>query len=276
MTENKSEPYGSFFLCVGCKLNVIVIDFTMAKKVKKRKQGDNGVVIATVIVTLLFVVSAGYLIGDDNLVSGVFAKKTDEEVYYFLTTDTFEDVVLARQNADIIKGRGGAGYVDMRAGNRIILAVYPDEQSAKSVLEKLGDNSIVSSEIKLPKIKMNLKNNTLNDACEEGLKYFQIAFDGLYDLSNSLADNKVTLEDVKVQLSVLRSQIEDIKSAFYEKTKDVDHGEVTEIKVAIVTCLALVDGVEMGSLATTLSSLRRQTVQLVYCRQGLLNTLSVA
>ena len=61
---------------------------------------------------------------------------------------------------------------------------------------------------------------------------------------------------------------------FYEKTKNSSLDEITEIKLALVTALAIIDGVEIGNIAKTLSSLRRQTVQLVYCHQALALTLS--
>ncbi|MBO7151367.1 MAG: hypothetical protein J6V77_00875, partial [Clostridia bacterium] len=99
------------------------------------------------------------------------------------------------------------------------------------------------------------------------------AFDALYTMSNSLADGTMSIEDIKVQKSVLKSRIEEIKSAFYENTAGANDGKITEIKVAIVTCLALVDGVEIGGLASTLSSLRRQTIQLVYCHSALATAL---
>ena len=248
----------------------------MAKKWKKKRHGDNGIVIATAIITLLFVISAGYLLGGDNLVNTVFQKEeVKEKTFYFLTTDTFDDVTIARQNADLIRARGGAGYVDMREGNRIILAVYPDEQSAKSVREKLGDNSIIIVELPISKYTLDLKKKDLTEAGNDALKYFDIAFDGLYNLSNSLANNTITIEDVKVKINVLRTQIEDIKSTFYEKTKDANQDAITEIKVALVTCIAIIDAVEIGNYATTLSSLRRQGVQLVYCYQSLKTALFI-
>lgn len=267
----KSEPNGSFFYCASGKFYITVIDFIMRKK---RRNGDNDVVVATVIVALLFVVAVGYFVGGDNIVSNVFAKETKEaRAFYFLTTDTFDDIVIARQNADIIRNRGGAGYVDMSCGNRIILAVYPNEQSAKSVQQKMGDNSIVVSAIDISKIKIDMKKKDLNTASGDALEYFDIAFNELYNMSNSLADNKTTIEETKVKLRVLRTQIDDIKSVFYEKTKEADISTITEIKVALVTCLALIDGVEISDYAHTLSSLRRQTVQLVFCYSSLANTL---
>ena len=67
---------------------------------KKRKHGDNGVVVATAIITVLFVISAGYLIGGDNVVTTLLQKETEEKAFYFLSTNGFDDVTMARQNAE--------------------------------------------------------------------------------------------------------------------------------------------------------------------------------
>lgn len=241
---------------------------------KNRKQRDNGVVVATVIITVLFVISAGYLVGGDMTITTLFQSKTDTKTFYFLSTDGFDDVTIARQNADLIRNRGGAGYVDLQGNNRIILAVYPDEQSANTVRDKVGDNSLIVSSLKGETIDTKVAGNNLKDDVATALTYFDTAFDTLYNMSNALADDQISIDDVKTQTMVLRNQIEDIKSVFYEKTKDSSHASITEIKVAIVTCLALIDGIEIGDLAQTLSSLRRQTVQLVFCYQALSNTLS--
>ena len=241
---------------------------------KNRKQRDNGVVVATVIITVLFVISAGYLVGGDMTITTLFQSKTDTKTFYFLSTDGFDDVTIARQNADLIRNRGGAGYVDLQGNNRIILAVYPDEQSANIVRDKVGDNSLIVSSLKGETIDTKVAGNNLKDDVATALTYFDTAFDTLYNMSNALADDQISIDDVKTQTMVLRNQIEDIKSVFYENTKDSSHASITEIKVAIVTCLALIDGIEIGDLAQTLSSLRRQTVQLVFCYQALCNTLS--
>ena len=93
----------------------------MAKKWKMKRHGDNGIVIATVIITLLFVISAGYLLGGDNLVNTVFQKEeVKEKTFYFLTTDTFDDVTIARQNADLIRARGGANCSCQPSNTNII------------------------------------------------------------------------------------------------------------------------------------------------------------
>ena len=162
----------------------------------------------------------------------------------------------------------------MREDNSIVLAVYPDKNSAENVLAKLADNSLVVREIPMKAVSVSLKDKGLRSAVNEALTYFDLTFDTLYNLSNSLADNEVTVDDVKTQIGVLSSKIDDIKSVFYEKTKNSSLDEITEIKLALVTALAIIDGVETGNTAKTLSSLRRQTVQLVYCHQALALTLS--
>ena len=241
---------------------------------KKRKVDvTKGVVVATIVAILGLTIAVGYFLGGDKLVVALFDKEEDR-AYYFITTAGIDDVTIAHQNADLIRLRGGAGYVDMRADNSIVLAVYPDKNSAENVLVKLGDNSLVVREIPMKAVSVSLKDKGLRNAVNEALTYFDLTFDTLYNLSNSLADNEVTVDDVKIQIGVLSSKIEDIKSVFYEKTKNSSLDEITEIKLALVTALAIIDGVETGNTAKTLSSLRRQTVQLVYCHQALALTLS--
>lgn len=240
---------------------------------KMRKFGVNGVVIATVVTVFVMTLTACYFLGGDKLVSALL-EKDENRAFYFLCTEGVDDVTIAHQNADLIRYRGGAGYVDLKGGNRVILSVYPSEKSAQSVLEKLDDDSILMECVTTKNINLSLKDKSLKKQSENALTYFDIAFNGLYDMSNSLADNKMSVDDVKVQIGVLQGQIEDIKSVFYENTKNSSLDVITEIKLALVTCIAIVEGVEVTDYALTLSSLRRQTVQLVFCFQALSNTLS--
>ena len=48
---------------------MLKIDFNMRKK---REHKDNGVVIATVVIAIAFVISLGYLLGGDNIDSAFF------------------------------------------------------------------------------------------------------------------------------------------------------------------------------------------------------------
>ncbi len=242
---------------------------------KKRKfDKSNGIVIATIALCFMLTLTACYFLGGEGLIDSVFNKKTEGMSYYFIATSNYDDVTLARQGADLIRLRGGAGYVDMRDGNSVVVAVYPNKESADSVYQKLGDNSLIIKEIPLADYKIKVKDNDLKECIVDAVSCYEIAFESLYNLSNLLADNTLTVEDVNTQIKVLYAKIEDIKSVFYEKSKDSTLDIVTEVKLALVTCLAIIDGVEVKESVSTLSSIRRQTVQLVYCRQAFVSTLS--
>ena len=104
---------------------------------KKRKVDvTKGVVVATIVAILGLTIAVGYFLGGDKLVVALFDKEEDR-AYYFITTAGIDDVTIAHQNADLIRLRGGAGYVDMREGNSIVLAVYPDKIPQKTSLQNL-------------------------------------------------------------------------------------------------------------------------------------------
>jgi hypothetical protein len=137
-----------------------------------------------------------------------------------------------------------------------------------SVLEKTSDEGLFVRPITIKPIELNIKDKALKKSVEDALTYFDLAFDTMYKLSNDLADERITIDDVNVKIRTLYAQIEDIKSVFYAQTQDCALDSITEIKLCLVTCLAIIDGVEIGDMASTLSSLRRQTVQLVFCRSA--------
>ncbi len=241
---------------------------------RKRFKSDNVVVVATVVVCFTLTLTACYFLGGQGLVDSVFGKSNGGGSYFFITTSGHEDTTLAHQNADLIRLRGGAGYVDLRQGNEVVIAVYPTSASAQSVLSKLGDGSLVVREVPLSSYKIKVKDKALSTSLTSAAEAYNIAFDTLYNLSNSLANSALTVENVNVQIKILHSKIDEIKCAFYENTQESNLDVVTEMKVALVTCLAIIDGVLIEGEVATLSSLRRQCVQLAYCHQALSATLA--
>ena len=84
----------------------------------------------------------------------------------------------------------------------------------------------------------------------------------------------ITVDDAKTQIKVLYSQIDDIKSQFYQDSENCDKEQITEIKLALVTTLALLDNVDFSkNRALVTSSLRHQLVQLTYCRKALMSNI---
>lgn len=236
------------------------------KKIAKRKfDRGNGIVVATIVLCFMLTLGLCYFFAGEGILTSAFADG-EERAFYAVCQGGYTDVALARSSAELIKLRGGAGYVIKGETCEIILAVYPDKEAAESVMHKSGDKGLYVKEFvaSAPKLKWAEKED--KDIISNALNYFDLAFDKLYGLSNSLADGSMTVEDVKTQIKVLYAQINDIKSDFYSKTADNTQSKITDVKLALVTCLALLDNVNTNStLSAALSSLRYQTVQLVTC-----------
>lgn len=229
----------------------------------------NCLVVATIVMCFALTLCCCLLFDGAGLLSA-FEKKEEEHSFFCVATGGYSDVTLARSTADLIKLRGGAGYIMKGEQIEIVLAVYPDSEQAESVLSKLGDKSAYIKEIAIdtPDYKWVKKEDLAN--IKNALTYFDTAFDKLYAVANSLAGSTITTEDAKTQIRVLSMTIEDIKSDFYSKFNNSEKEQITEIKLALITCIALLDNVDTsGSLAAVLSSVRYQTIQLVLCYQAL-------
>lgn len=238
---------------------------------RNRKRADrvDGMVVATIVLCFAMTLALGFFIGGDSIVSAVFRESTDGRTFYFICVDGGENRSMARETANVIKKKGGAGYLDIADGNKILLAVYPTEKGANDVLDALDYTGAYLVKKTSKKVKYGKDDNVIKGA----LTYIDVAFDGLYSLTNSVADGSISLQELNTQLNVLYAQIDEIKSVFYENTKNSDDEKITSLKLALVTCLALIDGVECGDSATALSSLRHQTIQLVNCYIALTNEI---
>lgn len=164
----------------------------------------------------------------------------------------------------------------MQSGDEIeiIYAVYKSEQDAKKVLAGLSDKSLYLKRYEISEGSFKWCKEDIKSAVGEALCYFDVFFDGLYDLSNKLNESKISVEEAKIEIKVLQAQIEDIKSAFYQKTANCNEEQITQIKLGFVTSLALLDNVDFSKNdAYATASLRYQLVQGVLCRQALMNCI---
>lgn len=244
-----------------------------------REQSKENLFVVGVIV-LSFVVTLGlsFIFSGKGFLSlaGVFDKEKSQ-TFYAVTVGGYDDMTLARNTAELIKSRGGAGYVTKNSGDEkqnieIIYAVYPDKTSAEKVLAALDDRSAYLKEIAVKESTYSWCEGDLKTAVKDAMAYFDLAFGTMYNAANSLNDNVADVDDTKIKIKVLYTQIEDIKSVFYQNTQKVDKPQITEIKLALITALALIDGIEYGSPTKTCASIRYQMVQLVLCYQSLCKT----
>ena len=250
------------------------------KKTKQRYDKSDALAICAVALCFLITLAMCFVLGGEAFIAVVRSGGSDGADYYLLCGGAYENISLARNYADLMKSRGGAGYVLTGDDNyEVILSVYSDSAEAETALGASGMQSAYLLELTL-----------LNPSCkwagehagkvESALGYFDIAYDELNALARGVAEETLTLTDARTRLDVLGARIAEIKAEFYAATENCADGRYTEVKLALVTAAALVDNIDFSSpsggesAAYACASLRYQLVQLVMCRKALGESLS--
>ena len=235
---------------------------------------DNIIVVCTIVLCIMLTLALCVSFSEGGLLSVFNKVESKSQTMWAIACKGYSDISTARQSAEMIKSRGGAGYVQSGEEIEIIYAVYKSEEGAKKVLAGLSDKSLYLKRYDISEGSFKWCKEDIKSAVGEALCYFDVFFDGLYDLSNKLNESKISVEDAKIEIKVLQAQIEDIKSAFYQKTANCNEEQITQIKLALVTSLALLDNVDFSKNdAYATASLRYQLVQGVLCRQALMNCI---
>lgn len=235
---------------------------------------DNIIVVCTIVLCIMLTLALCVSFSEGGLLSVFNKVESKSQTMWAIACKGYSDISTARQSAEMIKSRGGAGYVQSGDEIEIIYAVYKSEEDAKKVLAGLSDKSLYLKRYDISEGSFKWCKEDIKSAAGEALCYFDVFFDGLYDLSNKLNESKISVEEAKIEIKVLQAQIEDIKSVFYQKTANCNEEQITQIKLALVTSLALLDNVDFSKNdAYATASLRYQLVQGVLCRQALMNCI---
>lgn len=235
---------------------------------------DNIIVVCTIVLCIMLTLALCVSFSEGGLLSVFNKVESKSQTMWAIACKGYSDISMARQSAEMIKSRGGAGYVQSGDEIEIIYAVYKSEEDAKKVLAGLSDKSLYLKRYDISEGSFKWCKEDIKSAVGEALCYFDVFFDGLYDLSNKLNESKISVEEAKIEIKVLQAQIEDIKSAFYHKTANYNEEQITQIKLGLVTSLALLDNVDFSKNdAYATASLRYQLVQGVLCRQALMNCI---
>ena len=217
---------------------------------------DNIIVVCTIVLCIMLTLALCVSFSEGGLLSVFNKVESKSQTMWAIACKGYSDISTARQSAEII------------------YAVYKSEEDAKKVLAGLSDKSLYLKCYDISEGSFKWCKEDIKSAVGEALCYFDVFFDGLYDLSNKLNESKISVEEAKIEIKVLQAQIEDIKSAFYKKTANCNEEQITQIKLALVTTLALLDNVDFSKNdAYATASLRYQLVQGVLCRQALMNCI---
>jgi len=235
---------------------------------------ENIIVVCTIALCFMLTISLCAAFSGGGLLTVFSAERTGGSSAYVIAVGGYDDITLARSSADLIKQRGGAGYISEGDTIEIIYAVYPDGESANKALTSLGEGSAYVKEIEISASKLKWADKDVKTIAVSDLRYYDEAFSVLYTTANELNSKSIGIDDAKTKIRVLKAQIEDIKSDFYQNIKDNEKEQITEIKLALITSIALLDNINATSNAALYtSSVRYALVQLVFCRQALMNRI---
>lgn len=75
----------------------------------------------------------------------------ERQAVYAVACGGYSDMTLARASADMIKSRGGAGYVLKGDEIEIIYALYPSQDDVKRVVSSMGERGVYVKKSRLTK-----------------------------------------------------------------------------------------------------------------------------
>ena len=243
----------------------------------RKSDRQNALAVAAVALCFMLTLGLTYLLGGEGFLLA-FNKSDADEKCYLLCGGAYENVELAREAAELVKTRGGAGYVIVGEECEVVLAAYLAQEDAEKVLDGGGGGTgAYIKEIAVGALDPAVFGDDMEGETESALGYFSLAFDCFTSAADGLSEGTLTASDVRTRLAVCRARVEELRSGFSDAAREVSDTRATELKLALVTALALIDNAtaaDMHGSAAIVSSLRYQSVQLVLCREALLGVWS--
>ena len=239
----------------------------------RKSDRQNALAVAAVALCFMLTLGLAYLLGGEGFLLAFNQSDADEKCY-LLCGGAYENVELAREAAEL--SRGGAGYVIVGEECEVVLAAYLTLEDAEKVLDGGGGGTgAYLKEVAVGAFDTAALGDDIADETESALGYFSLTFDCFTSAADGLSAGTLTASDVRTRLAVCRARVEELRTAFSDAAREVSDARATELKLALVTALALIDNVtvtaaDMYGSAAVISSLRYQSVQLALCREALL------
>ena len=180
------------------------------------RKSDKQNALAVAAVALCFMITLGlcYLIGGEGFLLA-FNRSDGEVKCYLLCSGLYENVTLARNAAELVKSRGGAGYVVTGDACEVVLSAYAEKEDAEAVLQNGGAGSgAYIKEVTVGEISTEWASDAFAEEAEDALGYYDTVFECLYESANGLAGSTLTLTDVRTSVAVCRARVEDLREKF--------------------------------------------------------------
>lgn len=205
---------------------------------------------------LLDYFSDGYVLADFDEVSAL--NKTN---YYCIQMGMYGDLETANYYANLIKQRGGAGFI-LKDGNfRVLASVYKNSSEAEAIITRLNNLGTVCSLYVLQ--TEEIFDVSLSHSDREKMRFISLctdyAYQELYNLSNEMDVETITNAEIKGKIQSLLDSLEQYETMLLS-TK-------TSKKAEIQACLTSIrESIKKLPLSPTSSSIRYAYIEILASR----------
>ena len=172
----------------------------------KKSDRQNALAVAAVALCFMLTLGLTYFLGGEGFLAA-FNQSEAEVKRYLLCGGAYESAELARSAAELVKSRGGAGYVLLGDSAEVVLSVYASEEEAEGVLAggSAGAGAYIK-EVAVGEVSVEWAPKELREDAERALGYFDIAFECLSECADGIETSTLTLADVATRVAVCRAR----------------------------------------------------------------------
>jgi hypothetical protein len=186
-------------------------------KEKKAAKGaydkGNALAVAAIVLCFMLTIALTGLLSGGGFLSAL-SWNGDGTTYYAVAGGCYGDITLAKEDARIVRGRGGAGFVLSRENlHHVLLNAYAQKSDAESVVRKQSDGAYII-EIYIPPYDYSWCKNGEREAAETALRAIHGAYSSLYQIGNSLDGGELSQADAKIKLTIEQGKLEAERAKF--------------------------------------------------------------
>jgi len=219
------------------------------------------IILAMVLCVMLTILSCSFLSGEGF--SGLITWGREKDYYYLLSSGRYSTVPLAREAAEIIRARGGAGYV-LRDGDdyHLIVAAFPTREEAEAVLKKQESGFYI---IEIPYEKETYFDLDEKETALKGLEFFDESFKKLNELTIAIEKGDIALSSIKPDILLMQGKAE----RYYRELKGDDE-RIAALGASLAIAAAQLDNtiklLDNGSI--DISDIRKCVVAMAVLRHN--------
>ena len=213
-------------------------------KRRRKKRVGRGLRTAVVVVCLFAVlISVMLLFADFLLPRGVAGYVVETfssapDYIYAVSAGTYDTLSEARAASDVIRTRGGAGFIAYDGAYHVLLSAYPDLASAQSVADKNGYTiyPLITDGLEVKDFPLAYRN-----AVKSIVGYHLDIYRQLYAVSDQLAQNSATPTYCRARIEAIRDGLSTRTESFWAATAHATDATTQNYRAAITAALASLD-----------------------------------